>query len=133
MAKKFDDLTKDWDPERKARVEERVKAALAEMPLNKLRQAVKLSQERMAELLGVNQSEISKIEHRADMYVSTVRSYVQAMGGELDLVARMPDGDVRISNFKQVLDTAIQSGHNSMDKAMKAAANNRKESSAKAG
>ena len=47
-------------------------------------------------------TEVSKIEARADMYVSTLRSYIQAMGGELEIIARFPDGDVRINQFQDV-------------------------------
>ena len=42
------------------------------------------------------------MEKRTDMYLSTLRSHIQAMGGELDIVARFPDGEVRISNFEDV-------------------------------
>jgi hypothetical protein len=45
---------------------------------------------------------ISKLERRADMYISTLRSHIRAMGGELEIVARFPDGEVRISNFEEV-------------------------------
>lgn len=47
-------------------------------------------------------SEISRIEQRTDLYVSTLRHYVEAMGGKLDIVARFPEGDVRISQFEDV-------------------------------
>lgn len=58
----------------------------------------------MAELLETSQGEVSKIEHRADMYVSTLRCYVEAMGGELEIIARFPDGAVRISQFSELAD-----------------------------
>jgi DNA-binding XRE family transcriptional regulator len=72
---------------------------LAAMPLNELRQARGLSQKMLAEVLHVQQPSIAKIEKRTDMYLSTLRSYIEAMGGELEIVARFPDGSVRISNF----------------------------------
>ena len=67
---------------------------VAEMPLNKLRQARDLSQQMLAELLQVQQPSVAKIEKRTDMHLSTLRSRIEAMGGELDVVARFPDGTV---------------------------------------
>ena len=100
MAKKFRDLTaKTMSPDAKARAAARTRAMLAEMHLQDLRRARQLSQEDLAERLGASQPEVSKMESRADMYVSTVRRYIEAMGGELDIVARFPDGSVRISQF----------------------------------
>jgi hypothetical protein len=49
--------------------------------------------------MQTSQSEVSKLEQRTDAYVSTLQSYVRALGGELDIVARFPDGCVRISQF----------------------------------
>lgn len=64
------------------------------MPLHELRRARELSQVALAEALDATQPEISKIEHRTDLYVSTLRRYIEAMGGRLDIVAHFPDGDV---------------------------------------
>ncbi|MEJ7812990.1 MAG: XRE family transcriptional regulator [Gemmatimonadaceae bacterium] len=100
MAKKFRDLvTATMTPEAQARAAERTAAMLAEMPLNELRRARQLSQETLARELGATQPEVSRIEHRADMYVSTLRRYIEAMGGELEITARFPDGAVRITQF----------------------------------
>jgi DNA-binding XRE family transcriptional regulator len=63
-----------------------------ELTLQQLRKAQKLTQESMAETLNIRQGNISKIEKRTDMMLTTLRSYVEAMGGELDLVVRFPDG-----------------------------------------
>jgi transcriptional regulator with XRE-family HTH domain len=79
----------------------RAQAMMAEMPLQELRQAKELSQEKLAAELHVNQAAISKLERRTDMYISTLRGYIEAMGGELEIVARFPDGAVRISNFSE--------------------------------
>ena len=75
---------------------------LAEMPLNELRQARGLSQKVLAEVLHVQQPAIAKIERRTDMYISTLRSHIEAMGGELEVVARFPDGSVKITNFSEL-------------------------------
>jgi hypothetical protein len=86
--------------EAQARAKDRTALLLREMPLHELRRARERSQQRLAELLEVTQPEVSKIEHRTDLYVSTLRSYIEAMGGELEIVARFPDGAVRVNQFR---------------------------------
>jgi DNA-binding XRE family transcriptional regulator len=102
MAKKFSDLRSKMKPEAQKRSHSMAKTMLAEMPLNELRQARGLSQKMLAELLQVQQPSIAKIEKRTDMYLSTLRSHIEAMGGELDVVARFPDGTVKINNFSDL-------------------------------
>ena len=77
---------------RRARIEARAEELVAEeMSLRDLRKARQLTQQRMAELLGIGQDGISRIEKRSDLLISTLRNYVARMGGELELVARFPD------------------------------------------
>lgn len=102
MAKKFAELRAKMAPESQARVEAKAQELLAEMPLNELRQARGLSQKALAEVLHVQQPAIAKMEKRTDMYISTLRSHIEAMGGQLDVVARFPDGSVKISNFSDI-------------------------------
>ena len=102
MAKKFRDLVARKPAAWHATVEERQRELLAAMPLQELRRARQLSQEQLAEELGATQPEISKIEHRTDMYVSTLRRFVEAMGGELEIIARFPDGTVQITQFHEL-------------------------------
>ena len=102
MAKKFADLRAKMSPESRSRAEAKAQAMLNEMPLNELRQARGLSQKMLAEVLNVQQPSIAKLEKRTDMYISTLGSHIQAMGGELEVVARFPDGMVRISNFSDL-------------------------------
>ena len=102
MTKKFTELRAKLSPERQARVRERTQEMLKEMPLQELRQARKLSQEAIATVLGAKQASISKLEHRTDLYVSTLRSYIEAMGGTLEIVAQFPDGEVRIKQFTDI-------------------------------
>jgi ribosome-binding protein aMBF1 (putative translation factor) len=102
MAKKFSDLRAKMKPEAQKRAAVMAHTMLAEMPLNELRQARGLSQKMLAEVLKVQQPSIAKIEKRTDMYLSTLRSHIEAMGGELDVVARFPDGTVKISNFSDL-------------------------------
>lgn len=72
------------------------------MPLHELRQARGLSQQALADTLNVRQPAIAKLERRTDMYISTLRSHIEAMGGELEILARFPEGTVRIRNFADV-------------------------------
>jgi predicted transcriptional regulator len=72
------------------------------LDLSELRRARRLSQEELAQTLHVGQAAVAKLEKRADMYVSTLRRFVEAMGGELEIVARFPDRDVRIKSFEDL-------------------------------
>ena len=71
------------------------------MPLHELRRARELTQRDMARILKVNQPAVSKLEQRADVYVSSLRSYIEAEGGKLKIVADFPDGEVAITNFSR--------------------------------
>ena len=102
MTKKFATLRAQMTPVSQARANEKAHAMLAEMPLNELRQARGLSQKMLAEVLHIQQPAIAKIEKRTDMYLSTLRSHIEAMGGQLEIVARFPDGAVMISNFSEL-------------------------------
>jgi predicted XRE-type DNA-binding protein len=102
MAKKFADLKAKMSPESQARVKAKAEALMGEMPLQELRQARGLSQKMLAELLHVQQPSIAKLERRTDMYISTLRSHIEAMGGELELIARFPDGAVKIRHFAEI-------------------------------
>jgi transcriptional regulator with XRE-family HTH domain len=88
--------------DKRARVAAKAEALRAEMALAEVRHALRLSQEEIGQTLQVGQAAIAKMEKRADMYVSTLRRFIQAMGGELDIVARFPDGEVHITNFREL-------------------------------
>jgi len=75
---------------------------LGRLPLAEVRKARLMTQNRLAELLQVNQGAISKMEKRSDMYLSTLRSYVEAMGGHLDIRAVFPDGEVVLEHLSDV-------------------------------
>ncbi len=96
MARKFSELTRRMSAKDRAEIKARSAKLLAELPLEQLRSARSLTQTNMAQALGVNQSAVSKIEKRTDMYLSTLRSYVEAMGGSLEIRAVFPDGSVRV-------------------------------------
>lgn len=102
MAKSFNVLKEKLSPESRKRVEERVKLALEEMPLAELRQARQLTQQQLAEILHVKQASVSKMESQTDMYISTMRKYIEAMGGELEIIAKFPDGNVKVEGFKTI-------------------------------
>jgi len=72
------------------------------MALDELRQAREMTQVHLAKILGVNQAAVSKLERRADMYVTTLQDFVKAMGGELKIIAKFPEGTVEISQFEDV-------------------------------
>lgn len=102
MADNFRDLIARLPTERREGIETRTREMLAEMPLHELRQARQLTQQAMAEMLGTSQASVSKLERRTDACVSTLRRYVRAMGGELEIMARFPDGDVRVDQFGEL-------------------------------
>ena len=104
--RKFSELTKDWPAERKEKVAKRVRETVAAMHLDELRKAREMTQTKLAKTLGVNQSEISKIEHRTDLYISTLAEYVEALGGHLEVHAVFPEGDVKITQFEDLDKTA---------------------------
>jgi len=73
-----------------------------ELALRRLRQAYRQSREDLARALKVKQPAIAQLEQRADIYVSNLRRYVEALGGTLEITARFPDGEVTIANFRDV-------------------------------
>ena len=92
MSVSLDDFMRDFTPDERARVTARTAALVeAELTLRDLRHAQNLTQERMAALLGVEQENVSRLERRADLLLSTLSSYVAAMGGKLRLVAEFPN------------------------------------------
>ena len=100
----WNELTKTFTPEHRRRIDELKREILAEMPLHELRQARALTQRDLARKLKVNQPAVSKLEQRADAYVSSLRSYIEAAGGKLKIVAEFPEGQVAITNFSDVGD-----------------------------
>ncbi len=98
----FGELTRDIAPERRRRIDEMKRELLAEMPLHELRRARALTQKDLAETLHVTQPAVAKLEQRADVYVSSLRSYIEAVGGRLRIVAEFPEGEVAITNFAEV-------------------------------
>jgi len=102
MPKSFKTLRERMSP--KARERSRALAAKyrSEMALDELREAREMTQVHLAKMLGVNQAAVSKLERRTDMYVSTLHDFVKAMGGQLRITARFPEGTVEINQFEAV-------------------------------
>jgi transcriptional regulator with XRE-family HTH domain len=108
MAKNIKDLQAKMSPESQARSEAKAERLIQEMALDELRAARALTQEHLSTILGVRQSAISKLEHRADMYVSTLRHFIEAMGGQLEIRAVFPEGDVRITQFQTLAEPTVE-------------------------
>ncbi len=100
--KSFDKLRAGMTPAQQAAVSAKVTALRAEMTLAELRQARQLTQATLSDTLQVGQAAVAKMEKRTDMYVGNLRRFVEAMGGELDVVARFPEGSVKIGNFAEI-------------------------------
>jgi ribosome-binding protein aMBF1 (putative translation factor) len=102
MAKKFAELRAKMSPESQARSTDKAHCLMAEMALNELRRARGMSQEELAIVLHVKQPSVAKFEQRTDTYISTLRDHIRALGGELEIIARFPEGEVKITNFDVV-------------------------------
>ena len=102
MPKPFKNLVEKMSPQSRQRIRERTAEMLSEMPLQELRQARELTQQELADRLKMNQAAVSKLEHQSDMYISTLRRFVAAMGGDLQILARFPQGDVVVSQFEDI-------------------------------
>ena len=98
----FSELTKNFTPERRRCITAMKNKLLDDMPLHELRRARALTQQELAETLNVNQPAVAKLEQRADIYVSSLRSYIEAVGGRLKIIAEFPDGEVTINNFSRL-------------------------------
>jgi transcriptional regulator with XRE-family HTH domain len=88
----FERIRKELGPARRKKIEARAAQLIAEeMTRQELRRARKLTQVRMAKALGITQDGVSRLEKRTDLLLSTLRQYIEAMGGSLSLVAEFPD------------------------------------------
>jgi len=97
----YKELQARMSPERQAKNKAAAERMAVEMPLEELRAARELTQQQLAESLGVKQAFVSKLEHRTDMYVTTLAKFIEAMGGKLEIRAVFPDGAVRITHFAE--------------------------------
>lgn len=97
--KSFSTLLDKMSPEARAEIKVRAQALDLEMDLAELRRARKLSQEQLANILEVSQGSVAKMEKRTDLYISSLRRFIEAMGGELEITAKFPDRNVCIKKF----------------------------------
>jgi len=101
-SKPFSQLKNKMSAAARLAADKKTQQLALEMPLQELRQAREMSQEHLAQILQTKQANVSRLERRTDMYISTLRSYIEAMGGKLDIIARFPDGEIHVSQFGQL-------------------------------
>jgi len=101
MARNFKELEAKMPPERVARAEMKAKAIMADMLLAEIRKQMGLTQKDLAVALNIKQPTLSKIESQEDMQIGTLSRIIEALGGELELIAHLPGGNVRLSQFRQ--------------------------------
>ena len=101
MAQRFTDLRAKMSPEDRRKSEERAAAMLMALDLAELRGSLDVTQEELAARLQISQSNVSRLEKRRDMLVSTLREVIEAFGGQLRLVADFPEGSIEIGQFDE--------------------------------
>jgi hypothetical protein len=108
--KKFSELRKQVraDPERAARVQAYKASLLAELSLAEIRRARQVTQGEVAATLNTTQSAVSRLEHQADLYLSTLKKYIEAIGGRLQIMAEFPDATIPIDAFATLGDDLVQ-------------------------
>lgn len=99
MARNFKELESRMRPEALIRVKARAKEMMAEMLLSEIRREVGVTQEELAATLGIKQPSLSRLEAQDDMQISTLRRLIAALGGELEIIAHLPGGAIRITQF----------------------------------
>lgn len=99
----YEKLRKKLTPKQLARAEAEAREAMAEMLLAEIRKSVGLTQEELAAALDIKQPSLSKLENQDDMQISTLRRLIEALGGRLEIIAHLPRGDIRISQFHEAL------------------------------
>ena len=100
MAKSFDELVRRTTTKKtRAKAARRTQELLGELLLSEVRQLTGKSQQEVAMMLGMKQPSLSKLENQSDMQISTLRKIIQALGGELEVLARFPRGTVRIESL----------------------------------
>lgn len=107
MTRSLNQLKKQLSPKVVKAAKVKTKKMLAELHLNELRHARELSQEELAGILHVRQASVSKLERKTDMYISTLRHFIRAMGGDLEIIAVFPDSTVKIKQFQDINKSVI--------------------------
>ena len=100
MARKFNELREKMSPKRRAKSTLKAQEMMADMLLSEIRKQTGLTQIDLAERLGITQPTLSKLESQEDMQLSTLRRIIEALGGELEVIARLPgDKTVKLGQF----------------------------------
>jgi len=99
MAKSFDELTNKLPEHIKKKAEDKTNELLLQLTLAELREQRHITQKELAEKLNVKQSAISKIENRAGISLSNLYKLIQAMGGEIEIVAKFPDESFKLNQL----------------------------------
>lgn len=103
MAKRFNELRRKMPPARRARNAAEANRVLLEMSLQELRRgSTELSQKDVADMLRVTQGYVSKLERQPDMLLSRLYEYVEALGGEVEIRAKLPGREIKISQFREL-------------------------------
>ena len=101
MAKPFKILRDKMSPEARHHSKEMADEMMREIRLTELRSALGVSQEELAQLMQKKQAAISRFERRSDMHISTLREFIAALGGQLQVIASFPEGSYHISQFEE--------------------------------
>jgi len=100
-ARSFKELEEKMSPESRARAEAAAKEMMADMLLAEMRKFMGLTQQELAAALGVTQPSLSKLENQDDMQISTLRRLIEALGGQMEIIAHLPSGDIRVRQFQR--------------------------------
>ena len=100
MARNFRELEAKMTAKARVRVKRRAREMMTEMLLSELRKSAGITQEELASSLGIKQPTLSRMESQSDMQISTLRRLIESLGGELEIIAHLPKGDVRLSQFQ---------------------------------
>ena len=100
MAKKFSELLDKMSPEEREMIRKKTEEALRELsPLAELRRSLNISHSDLALAFGETQHKVSEMERRADMYFASLRGFIEEKGGEVEIVARLADKEIRIRSL----------------------------------
>ena len=130
MGKTLQEMMNHLPTERQERIEERAAELIAEeMSLRELRQELNLTQESLAQKLGINQESVSRTEKRTDLMLSTLRKHIESLGGELQLLVHLPNrSPIMLKEFSPVISTSTTSESTTQKKTIPQRSKNKKKS-----
>ncbi|WP_013321048.1 helix-turn-helix transcriptional regulator [Gloeothece verrucosa] len=99
---KFSQLTKDFSEERQAEINQKTAYLKTAIAIQELRQALQLSQPELANKLNIQEPAITSMEKQTEIYINHLRQVIESIGGELEIVARFPEGEIKINNFSEI-------------------------------